>query len=73
MVTNTAGDESEFNFPTLRDIGQTPVYFHLGKVWNLNQWVGIMRLSYLGIEPADDYVDKITAFFINTDRKSIQS
>lgn len=62
MVTNTPSDEYVFKVPTLRNIALTPPYFHTGKSWNLNQAVGVMGASQLGIQLTDDEVTKITDF-----------
>lgn len=62
MVTNTPSDEYVFKVPTLRNIALTPPYFHTGKSWDLNQAVGVMGASQLGIQLTDDEVTKITDF-----------
>ena len=62
VVTNTPSDEYVFKVPTLRNIALTPPYFHTGKSWDLNQAVGVMGASQLGIQLTDDEVTKITDF-----------
>ncbi|MBL8661050.1 MAG: cytochrome-c peroxidase [Rhodospirillales bacterium] len=62
MVTKTPSDEYVFKVPTLRNIALTPPYFHTGKSWDLEQAVGVMGASQLGIELTSDEVVKITAF-----------
>lgn len=64
MITKTVSDEYVFKVPTLRDIELTPPYFHSGKVWSLNQAVGIMGSAQLGIELSDDDIDKIASFLL---------
>jgi cytochrome c peroxidase len=61
-VTRTASDEYKFKSPSLRNIALTPPYFHSGKVWNLQQAVGIMGSAQLGAKLTDDEVDAIVAF-----------
>ncbi len=61
-VTKTASDEYVFKVPTLRNIALTAPYFHTGQVWDLRQAVAVMGASQLGIQLADDDVDKISAF-----------
>ena len=62
MVTKTPGDEYVFKVPTLRNIALTAPYFHTGQAWDLRQAVAVMGASQLGIQLADDEVEKITAF-----------
>src|SRR5512147_1105835 len=61
-VTKTVSDEYVFRVPELRNIELTPPYFHSGRVWDLNQAVGIMATDQLGKSLNDDQVAKITAF-----------
>ena len=61
-VTKTVSDEYVFRVPPLRNIELTPPYFHSGRVWDLNQAVGIMATDQLGKSLNDDQVAKITAF-----------
>ncbi len=61
-VTKTVSDEYVYKVPTLRNIALTPPYFHSGKVWSLQQAVGIMGSSQLGATLTDDETDKIVAF-----------
>ncbi len=65
MVTKTPSDEYVFKVPTLRNIALTPPYFHTGQSWDLEQAVGVMGASQLGIELSDDEVSKITAFLLS--------
>lgn len=64
MVTKTVSDKYVFKVPILRDVELTPPYFHSGKVWSLQQAVGVMGSAQLGIELTDDDIDKITAFLL---------
>lgn len=61
-VTQTADDEYVFRASPLRNIALTAPYFHSGKVWDLEQAVGIMGSSQLGEELNDEEVRLITAF-----------
>ncbi len=62
MVTKTPSDEYVFKVPTLRNIALTPPYFHTGKSWDLEQAVGVMGASQLGIQLTPGDEKKITAF-----------
>lgn len=48
--------------PTLRNITNTAPYFHNGAVWTLEEAIKLMGELQLGIELADDEVQKIAAF-----------
>jgi cytochrome c peroxidase len=61
-VTRTASDEYVFKAPTLRNVRLTPPYFHSGKVWGLNQAVGVMGTAQLGMELTPAEVEAIVAF-----------
>ena len=61
-VTGTTSDEYVFKAPSLRNIALTPPYFHSGKVWDLEQAVGIMGSAQLGAQLGDEEVAAITAF-----------
>lgn len=61
-VTRTASDEYKFKSPSLRNIALTAPYFHSGKVWSLEQAVGVMGSSQLGAELKDAEVQAIVAF-----------
>ena len=61
-VTQTADDEYVFRASPLRNIAVTAPYFHSGKVWDLEQAVGIMGSSQLGEELNGEEVRLITAF-----------
>ncbi|MEW5754976.1 MAG: cytochrome-c peroxidase [Pseudomonadota bacterium] len=61
-VTKTASDEYVFRAPPLRNIELTAPYFHSGTVWSLEQAVGIMGATQLGIELKDKEIKSITAF-----------
>jgi cytochrome c peroxidase len=61
-VTRTASDEYKFKSPSLRNIELTPPYFHSGRVWTLEQAVGVMGSSQLGAELSDAESDAIVAF-----------
>jgi cytochrome c peroxidase len=61
-VTKTASDEYVFRVPSLRNVTLTPPYFHSGKVWSLQQAVGIMGSSQLGASLSDDETAKIVRF-----------
>lgn len=62
MVTKTPDDEFVFKVPTLRNIALTMPYFHSGQSWDLEQAVGVMAVSQLGVELGEVDVKKITAF-----------
>lgn len=62
MVTKTPDDEFVFKVPTLRNIALTMPYFHSGRSWDLEQAVGVMAVSQLGVELGEPDVKKITAF-----------
>jgi cytochrome c peroxidase len=62
MVTKTVSDEYVFKVPSLRNIELTRPYFHSGKVWSLNEAVGIMGSAQLGIQLTQEDIDKITVF-----------
>lgn len=62
MVTKTPDDEFVFKVPTLRNIALTPPYFHSGQSWDLEQAVGVMAVSQLGVELGAEDVKKIAAF-----------
>lgn len=61
-VTHTASDEYVFRAVPLRNVALTAPYFHTGKVWDLEQAVGIMGASQLGTELSADQVKAIVAF-----------
>jgi cytochrome c peroxidase len=61
-VTRTASDEYKFKSPSLRNIALTPPYFHSGRVWSLEQAVGVMGSSQLGAELSDAESNAIVAF-----------
>lgn len=61
-VTHSVSDEYVFKVPTLRNIAETPPYFHTGKSWDLRQAVGVMASAQLGTELSDKEIDQITAF-----------
>lgn len=61
-VTNTAADEYVFRSPSLRNVAITPPYFHSGKVWHLNDAVGIMGSSQLGITLSSEDERLLVAF-----------
>ena len=61
-VTRTASDEYKFKSPSLRNITLTAPYFHSGKVWSLEQAVGVMGSSQLGAELDDAESRAIVAF-----------
>ncbi len=61
-VTHTADDDYVFRAGPLRNIELTAPYFHTGKVWDLEQAVGIMATSQLGTELDDKSVAAIAAF-----------
>jgi cytochrome c peroxidase len=62
MVTKTPDDEFVFKVPTLRNIALTLPYFHSGQSWDLEQAVGVMAVSQLGVELGAEDVRKITVF-----------
>ena len=64
-VTRTVSDEYKFKSPSLRNIALTAPYFHSGKVWSLEQAVGIMGSAQLGAELTDAESRAIVAF-LNT-------
>jgi len=49
-VTGNPNDEFAFKVPVLRNIELTAPYFHKGKVWSLEQAVGVMGEAQLGRE-----------------------
>lgn len=61
-VTQTADDDYVFRAGPLRNIELTAPYFHTGKVWDLEQAVGIMATSQLGTELDDKSISAIAAF-----------
>lgn len=61
-VTQTAADEYVFRAAPLRNIALTAPYFHSGRVWNLEQAVGVMGLAQLGVEIDDEQAGLIAAF-----------
>ncbi|UCC48263.1 MAG: cytochrome-c peroxidase [Gemmatimonadota bacterium] len=61
-VTQTASDEYVFKAPSLRNVVLTPPYFHSGKVWNLDQAVGIMGSAQLGQRLSAEETEAIAAF-----------
>lgn len=61
-VTKTVSDVYVFRVPSLRNVAQTPPYFHSGKVWDLRQAVAVMGSSQLGAQLTDAEIDRITAF-----------
>jgi cytochrome c peroxidase len=61
-ITQTADDQYVFRAPPLRNVALTAPYFHSGKVWNLEQAVGVMAQAQLGETLTDDEVTAITAF-----------
>ncbi|MCB1019598.1 MAG: cytochrome-c peroxidase [Bryobacterales bacterium] len=63
-VTRTASDEYKFKSPSLRNIELTAPYFHSGRVWSLEQAVGIMGSSQLGATLSDAESKAIVAFLL---------
>src|SRR5690625_1501110 len=61
-VTQTATDEYVLRAVPLRNVALTPPYFHSGKVWDLDQAVGIMGVSQLGRELSSPEIEDIVAF-----------
>lgn len=61
-VTKTASDEYVFRVPSLRNVTLTPPYFHSGKVWSLQQAVGIMGSSQLGAQLTEQETARIVDF-----------
>ncbi|ODN69193.1 cytochrome-c peroxidase [Methylobrevis pamukkalensis] len=61
-VTKTADDEYVYRASPLRNIALTAPYFHSGKVWDLQQAVGIMGTAQLGEELDEEEARLITAF-----------
>jgi cytochrome c peroxidase len=61
-VTKTAADDYVFRAAPLRNVAITEPYFHSGKVWDLEQAVGIMGTAQLGEELSDKDVKAIVAF-----------
>jgi cytochrome c peroxidase len=61
-VTRTAGDAYVFRAPGLRNVAVRAPYFHSGRVWSLEQAVGIMGTSQLGQQLSGDEIRIITAF-----------
>jgi cytochrome c peroxidase len=65
-VTGSKSDEYVFKSPSLRNIALTPPYFHSGKVWSLQEAVGIMGSAQLGITLNEAERDKIVSFLDTT-------
>lgn len=61
-VTQTAADEYVFRAVPLRNVALTVPYFHSGKVWDLDQAVGVMGSAQLGQELSQDQIGDIAAF-----------
>ncbi len=61
-VTETASDEYVFKAPSLRNVQLTPPYFHSGRVWDLEQAVGVMGSAQLGQQLGGDETQAISAF-----------
>ncbi len=62
QVTKTASDEYVFRAVPLRNVALTAPYFHSGKVWSLEQAVGVMGVAQLGKELAPAETAAIAAF-----------
>lgn len=62
QVTRTVGDEYVFKVPSLRNVALTAPYFHSGRVWTLEQAVGIMGASQVGAALTDVEEARIAAF-----------
>ncbi len=65
-VTSAEKDQYSFKSPSLRNITLTPPYFHSGKVWSLEEAVGIMGSTQLGISLTKQDVNDIAAFLRST-------
>jgi cytochrome c peroxidase len=65
-VTSLDKDEYFFKSPSLRNIALTPPYFHSGKVWSLEEAVGIMGSVQLGISLTKTDEQEIVAFLHTT-------
>jgi len=61
-VTGNPGDEFAFKVPVLRNVALTAPYFHTGKVWNLEESVGVMGQAQLGKDLSAAERSQITAF-----------
>lgn len=65
-VTSLEKDQYFFKSPSLRNIALTPPYFHAGKVWSLEEAVGIMGSVQLGITLTKEDIKEIAAFLRTT-------
>jgi cytochrome c peroxidase len=63
-VTKTADDQYVFKSPSLRNVQLTPPYFHSGKVWGLDEAVGVMGSAQLGVELDKEQTQRIVEFLM---------
>jgi len=61
-VTGDESDEFAFKVPVLRNVELTAPYFHKGKVWSLEEAVGIMGEAQLGRDFTEQERAQITTF-----------
>lgn len=63
-------EENRFHFrvPSLRDVTQTPPYFHDGSAPTLNEAIRVMFEYQLGIPPNNEDISDIEAFLSSLDR-----
>lgn len=55
-------EKGEMRVPTLRNITETAPYFHNGATWDLEESVGIMANTQLGMNLKKDEIHSITVF-----------
>ncbi len=65
-VTSLQKDQYFFKSPSLRNIALTAPYFHSGKVWSLEEAIGIMGSVQLGISLTKTDVQEIALFLHST-------
>ncbi len=61
-VTKDEADKYSFKVPSLRNIELTYPYFHDGKVWELEEAIGIMGWTQLGVKLSDKEIGSIAKF-----------
>ena len=61
-VSHAENEKFAFKSPSLRNIVLTPPYFHTGKVWKLEEAVGIMGSVQLGTTLSPEQTGEIVAF-----------
>jgi cytochrome c peroxidase len=61
-VTGDPNDEFAFKVPVLRNVELTAPYFHMGRVWSLDESVAVMGEAQLGKEFTEAELAQITTF-----------